>query len=168
MSLGVVLWVRQLPDLSSRWSAGAGACLLAKKALEDWAGQAAGDEVAFLSTEEAALWSSIHLLAGRAVERSIFAVFLVEVASGSGSGSGRRRLSRCNGWSGDSGQGVDRRCCGFMGSDLLISFFKILLKGLDLVLHCADQVLHLGVGLLLEDFLDPSGGCDDFFHGSMF
>ena len=50
-----------------------------------------------------------------------------------------------------------------MGSDLLIGFLKIFLNNPDLVLHCADQALHLGVGLLLEDFLDPSGGCDDFY-----
>ena len=42
-----------------------------------------------------------------------------------------------------------------MGSDLLVGFLKIFLKDPDLVLHCADQALHLGVGLLLEDFLDP-------------
>ena len=151
--------MRQLQYLSSRRSAGAGACLLAKQVLEDRAGRAVGHKVAFLSAEEAAWRSSIQLSAGRAVERRFFAVFLVEVASG------RRRLSGCNDWSGDSGQGVDRRPCGFVNSDLLVGFLKIFLKDPDLVLYCVDQPLHLGVCLLLEDFLDPSRGCDDFFHG---
>ena len=53
-----------------------------------------------------------------------------------------------------------------MGSDLFVGFV-ILFKDPDLILHCANQALHLGVGLLLKDFLDPSGSCDDFLHGPM-
>ena len=98
VSLGVLLRLRQFQYLSSRRSVGTGARLLAEKALENWMGGAVGDEVSFLSAEEAAWWSSIHLSAGRAVERRIFIVLLVEVASG----SGRRRLSGCNGRSGNS------------------------------------------------------------------
>ena len=130
-------------------SAGAGACLLAKQALENWKGWAVGDEVSFQHS------------AGTAVEWRIFTVLLVEVASG------RRRLSGCDSRSGNSGQGVGRGCCGLMGSDLFVGPLEILFKDPDLVLHCANQALHLGVGLLLEDFLDPSGGCDDFLHGPM-
>ena len=54
-----------------------------------------------------------------------------------------------------------------MGSDLFVGLLEILFKDLDLVLHCANQAVHLGVGLLLQDFLDPSGGCYDFLHGPM-
>ena len=45
--------VRQLQYLSSRQSAGAGARLLAEKALEDRTGRAVGHKVTFLSTERA-------------------------------------------------------------------------------------------------------------------
>ena len=121
--------------------------LLTEKELENWTGRAVGDEVSFLSAEEAAWWSSIHLSAGRAVERRIFIVLLVEVASGRR--SGRRRLSGCDGRSGNSCQGVGRGCCGFMGGDLFVGLFEILFEDPDLVLHCVDQALHFSVSLLL-------------------
>ena len=163
--MGVVLLVRQLQYLPSRRSAGAGACLLAKEALEDQAGRAVRHKVAFFSTEEAARRSSIHLTAGRVVERWFFAVVLVEVASGSR--SGRRWSSGCSSQSRDSSQGVDKRIRGFVSSNLLVGLFKVFLEDPDLVLHGVDQALHFGVCLLLEDFFDPSGGWDDFFHCSV-
>ena len=54
-----------------------------------------------------------------------------------------------------------------MGSDLFVGLFEILFEDLDLVLHCVDQALHFSVSLLLQDFLDPSGGGDNFLHGPM-
>ena len=105
---------------------------------------------------EAAWWSSIHLLAGRAVEWMIFTVLLVEVASG------RRRLSGCDDRSRNSGQGVGRRCCGRMGSDLFVGFLEIIFKDLDLILHCANQALHLGVGLLLGALFQILEDCPGF------
>ena len=128
-------------------------------------GRAVEDEVSFLSAEEAAWRSSNHLSAGRAIERRIFTVFLVEVASGRG--SGRRRLRGCDGRSGNSCQGVGRGCCGFMGSDLFVGLLENLFEDPDLVLHCVNQALHSSVSLLLQDFLDPSGGGDDFLHDPM-
>ena len=121
--------------------------LLMEKALKNWTGRVVGDEVSFLSAEEAAWRSSIHLSAGRAVEQRIFIVLLVEVASGRR--SGRRRLSGCNGRSGNSCQGIGRGCCGFMGGDLFVGLLEILFEDLDLVLHCVDQALHFSVSLLL-------------------
>ena len=158
--MGVILLGRQLQYLSLRWSAGAGACLLAKEALEDQAGRAVGHKVAFFSAEEAAQRSSIHLTAGRAVEWRFLAVVLVEVASW----SGRRWLSGCRGWSGDSGHGGYRRSRCFVSRDLLVGLFKVFLEDPDLILHSVDQALHLGVRLFLKDFFDPSSGCDNAFH----
>ena len=54
-----------------------------------------------------------------------------------------------------------------MGSDLFVGLLDILFKDPDLVLHCVNQALHLSVNLILQDFLDPSGDCDDFLHGPM-
>ena len=82
--------------------------------------------MSFLSAEEAAWWSSIHLSAGRAV-------LLVEVANR----SRMRQLSGCEGRSGNRGQGVGRSCCGLMDSELLIGLLEILFKDPDLFLYCA-------------------------------
>ena len=161
--MGVVLLRRQLQYLSSRRSAGAGACLLAKEALEDWASRVVGHKVALFSAEEAARWSSIHLTVGRAVEWRFLAVVLVDVASG----SGRRWLSGCSGWSGGSGHGGYRWGHGFVSSDLLVGFFKVFLEDPELILHSVDQALHLGIRLFLEDFFDPPSSCDDVFHCSV-
>ena len=76
-------------------------------------------------------------------------------------------MSGCSGRSWDSGQGSDRRNRGFVSSDLLVGLFKVFLEDPDLVLHRVDQALHFGVHLLLEDFFDPPGGRDDFFHCSV-
>ena len=100
---------------------------------------------------------------GGGVEWWFLAVVLVEVTSG----SGRRRLSGCSSWSGDSGQGGDRWIRSFVSSDLLVALFKVFLEHSDLILHHIDQALHLGVRLFLEDFFDPPSGCDDFFHCSV-
>ena len=127
------------------------------------AGRAVGHKVAFSSTEKAAQWSSIHLTAGKVVEWWFLVVVLVEVASG----SGRRRLSGCSGWSGNSGHGGYRRSRGFVSSNFLVGLFKVVLEDPDLILHSVDQALHLGVRLFLEDFFDPPSGCDDVFHRSV-
>ena len=129
-------------------------------------GRTVGHEVAFFSAEEAAQRSTIHLTAGRAVEWSLFAVILIDVASG----GNRWQLSGCSGccgWSGDSGHGGHRWGRGFVGSELLIGFFQILFEKPDLILHGADQALHFGVGLFLKDLLHPTSSCDDVLHRPM-
>ena len=107
--------------------------------------------MAFFPAEEAARGSTIHLMAGRAIEWRLLAVILVDVASG----GGRRRLSGCSGccgWSGNSGHGGHRRGHGSVSSDLLVvGFLQILFEKPDLTLHGTDPALHFGVGLFLKD-----------------
>ena len=54
-----------------------------------------------------------------------------------------------------------------MSSNLLVGLFKVFLEDPDLILHRVDKALHFGVRLLLKDFFDPPGGCNDFFHCSV-
>ena len=160
--MGVVFLRQQPQDLSSWW----GARLLAKKALEDRLGRTIGHEVAFFSAEEVAWRSTIHLTAGRVVEWRLFAVILVDVAGR----SGRWQLSGCSGccgWRRDSGHGGHRRGRGFVGSDLLVGFFQVLLEEPDLTLHGADQALHFGIWLFLKDLLYPTSGRDDVLRCPM-
>ena len=129
-------------------------------------GQTVGHKVAFFPTEEAARWSSIHLTEGRAVERRLPTVILVDVASG----GSRRRLSgfsSCCSWSGNNGHGGQRRGRGFVSSDLLVGFLQILFEEPDLILYRVDQAFHFGVGLFFKDLLDLTSGCDDVFHRPM-
>ena len=90
--------------------------------MEDQSGRATGHKVAFFSAEEAAWRSTIHLMAGRAVEWRLLTVILVDVASG----SGRQWLSSCSGccgWNGDSGHSGHRWGRGFVSGDLFIGCF---------------------------------------------
>ena len=154
---------RQLQDLSSWRAAGTGACLLAKKALEDRSSRKVRHEVAFFLAEEAARGSRIHLTVGRAIEWRLLAVILVDVASG----TGRRRLSSCSGccgWSGNSGHGGQRRK---PTSRTEPQSARWLPTDPDLILHGTDQALHFGVGLFLKDLLDPTSSCDDILHRLM-
>ena len=158
IGVGVVLGDWQLQYLSSRRGAGAGACLLAKEALKDWAGRTVGHEVAFFAAEEATWRAAIHLTTGR-----LFTVILVDVAGG----RGRRRLSGCSGccgWGGNSGHGSHRWGRGPVNSDLLVGLLEILLQELDLLLHGTDQALHLSVRLLVKYLFYPTSGCYDVFH----
>ena len=82
IGVGVVLVGWQLQYLSSRRGAGAGECLLAEEALQDWAGRTVGHKVAFFAPEEATWRAAIHLTTGRAIEARFFTVILVDVACG--------------------------------------------------------------------------------------
>ena len=121
IGVGVVLVGWQLQYLSLRRGAGAGTCLLAEEALNDWVGRTVGHEVAFFATEEVTWRAAIHLTTGRTIEGRFFAVILVDVAGG----GGRRPLSGCSGccdWGGNSGHGGHRWGRGPVSSDLLVGF----------------------------------------------
>ena len=119
IGVGVVLVGWQLQYLSSRWDADAGTCLLVEEALKDWAGRTVGYEVAFFAAEEATWRAAIHLTTWRVIEGRVFAVILVDVATG----GGRRRLNGCSGccgWGGNSSHGGHRWGRGPVSSDLLV------------------------------------------------
>ena len=70
--------------MSSRRSAGTGACLLAEEPLEGGAGRTVGHKMAFFTTEEAARWAAVWLTAGRVVEVHLFSIVMVDVAHRNG------------------------------------------------------------------------------------
>ena len=82
--MGVVLGGWQFHNMSSKWSAGTGTCLLVEEPLEEGASRTVGHKMAFFTTEEAARWAAVWLTAGRAVEGHFFAIVVVDVACRSG------------------------------------------------------------------------------------